>query len=187
MLTLARIVRWRAAVTRAGGAIAIIVMVVTAAVALLLPPSAEAEGPGAVGPLSLGGDARTRGFGRPSGSPGPPPVVTLGTEPWVAAAARSGATRDGPAERGAVTRCGAAPGFTGKVNLNQAGERELDLLPGIGPTKAKRIVAWRTQHGPFERLRDLRRVKGFGRKTVLKLTPYLTLDGPTTATSPAKR
>jgi competence ComEA-like helix-hairpin-helix protein len=187
MLSIARLVRWRAALTRAGGAIAVIIMAVTAAVALLLPPSAEAEGPGGVGPVSIGDGSKAPAFGRPNGSPGPPPLVTLGTEPWVAAAARSEAIRDAPTERtAAATRCG-SPGFAGKVNLNQAGERELDLLPGIGPTKAQRIVAWRAQHGPFQRLRDLRRVKGFGRKTVLKLTPYLTLDGPTTATSPARR
>ncbi len=67
------------------------------------------------------------------------------------------------------------------VNLNSATERELDLLPGIGPAKAQRIVAWRARNGRFRRIKDLRRVKGFGRKTVLKLFPHLTLDGPTTA------
>src|SRR5262245_55766358 len=161
-------------------------MTAIAAIALLLPPAAEAEAPGSVASVPRAGYPVAAELGRPNGLSGPPALVTLGTEPWVAAIL-SGVAPPAPAEKAvAVARCGAA-GFSGKVNLNLADERELDLLPGIGPTKAQRIVAWRARHGPFQRIRDLRRVKGFGRKTVLKLTPYLTLDGPTTATAPARR
>lgn len=48
------------------------------------------------------------------------------------------------------------------LNLNTAGEAELDALPGIGPALAQRIVAWRTEHGPFRTIRDLGRVPGIG-------------------------
>jgi len=68
----------------------------------------------------------------------------------------------------------------GKVNLNQADEQQLRLLPGVGATKAARIVTWRKKHGHFRRVKDLRRVKGFGKKSVDKLEPYLSLTGPTT-------
>lgn len=70
--------------------------------------------------------------------------------------------------------------LVGTVNLNTAGTDALELLPGVGPTKAARVVAYRERRGEFERVVDLRRVRGFGRKTVRRLLPYLTLDGETT-------
>jgi competence protein ComEA len=68
---------------------------------------------------------------------------------------------------------------TGVLNLNTATASELELLPGIGPTKAERVLDFRTKHGPFKRVFDLRRVKGFGKKTVDRLAPLLTLTEKT--------
>lgn len=75
-----------------------------------------------------------------------------------------------------------ASASAGVVNLNQAKADELELLPGIGPSKAKKIVEYRTQH-PFRKTEELTKVKGIGRKTFGKLRPYLTLQGPTTLKS----
>ena len=69
---------------------------------------------------------------------------------------------------------------TGKLNLNTATVEELMLLPGVGPGKAERIVAFRGKHGPFKRIADLRKVKGFGYKTLKKLEPFLDVKGATT-------
>lgn len=69
--------------------------------------------------------------------------------------------------------------YTGVVNLNEATAAELDLLPGVGPSAAQRIVEQRKRR-PFKRVEELVRVKGFGRKTFLKLKPLLTVTGPTT-------
>ncbi|ACY18299.1 ComEA family DNA-binding protein [Haliangium ochraceum] len=66
----------------------------------------------------------------------------------------------------------------GKLNLNTASAEQLQLLPGIGAAKAGRIVGYREKHGKFRRVRDLRRVKGIGFKTLQKLSPYLSIDGP---------
>jgi competence protein ComEA len=68
----------------------------------------------------------------------------------------------------------------GVVNINTASEDELTRLPGVGPSKATAIVAFRTRHGKFARIDDLGRVKGFGRKSLLRLKPNLTVEGPTT-------
>jgi competence protein ComEA len=68
----------------------------------------------------------------------------------------------------------------GKLNLNTATVDQLMLLPGIGPSKAERVVAWRTRHGPFKRIADLRKVKGFGYKTVKKLEGNLDVKGDST-------
>lgn len=70
----------------------------------------------------------------------------------------------------------------GKLNLNTATEAELVMLPGVGPAKARRIIESRTKEGRFRRVRDLRRVKGIGAKTLQKLEPYLTVEGTTTLT-----
>jgi len=68
----------------------------------------------------------------------------------------------------------------GKANLNNATADQLMLLPGVGPSKAGLIVAFRGKHGPFKRVADLRKVKGFGYKTMKRLTPYLDVKGETT-------
>jgi len=160
---------WRRAAARAIGTSAVLLMAAVAAASLLLPPEAEADRQSATTPTER--DAPPT---RPQPAPAPPGRRPAASSVLAPAVPTSAAPRSPP--------CGGS-GFAGKVNLNSAGEHELDLLPGIGPAKAKRIVDWRASHGPFQRLRDLRRVKGFGRKTVLKLTPHLTLDGPTTASS----
>lgn len=87
-----------------------------------------------------------------------------------------------PAERG-TDLAGAARGgkrASGRLNLNTATAAELMLLPGIGPAKAERVLTWRKRNGTFRRVADLRRVKGFGYRTVKRLEPYLDIKGETT-------
>ena len=55
------------------------------------------------------------------------------------------------------------------VNLNTASQAELETLNGIGPAKAKAILEYRTKHGAFKSVDDLKNVSGFGDKTVEKL------------------
>ncbi len=50
----------------------------------------------------------------------------------------------------------------GMVNINTAGEAELDKLPGIGPAMAKRIIEYRTENGAFQAPEEIKRVKGIG-------------------------
>jgi competence ComEA-like helix-hairpin-helix protein len=59
----------------------------------------------------------------------------------------------------------------GAVSLNTADVAELDALPGIGPVKARAIVAFRDSAGPFRDARDLGRVPGFSRALVDRLLP----------------
>jgi competence protein ComEA len=75
---------------------------------------------------------------------------------------------------------GKSSALAGKLNLNSATSDQLQLLPGVGPAKADRIVAWRTKNGHFKRVADLRKVKGFGYKTLKKLEPFLDVKGDNT-------
>lgn len=65
----------------------------------------------------------------------------------------------------------------GVVNLNTATEDQLTELPGVGPSKAQAIVQYRVKRGKFKAVDELTRVKGFGRKTLQKLKPYLSITG----------
>ena len=64
------------------------------------------------------------------------------------------------------------------VNLNTASVDALQGLKGIGPAKAAAIVHYREVHGPFVSIDALRKVPGFGDKTVERLKPDLVLHGP---------
>ena len=48
------------------------------------------------------------------------------------------------------------------VDLNTATAQDLDALPGIGPVLADKIVSWRTEHGRFASVDQLREVGGIG-------------------------
>jgi competence protein ComEA len=54
---------------------------------------------------------------------------------------------------------------SGKININTASVEEIAKLERIGPSYAERIVQYRKEHGPFEKLEDLMKVKGIGPKT----------------------
>jgi competence protein ComEA len=69
--------------------------------------------------------------------------------------------------------------LTGVVNLNTATAQQLDLLPGVGEKAAKKIVEYRTKT-PFTKVEELTKVKGFGKKKLEKLKPYLTITGAST-------
>ena len=74
----------------------------------------------------------------------------------------------------------------GVVNINSADAAQLALLPRVGEKAAQRIIAWRTEHGPFRKTSDLMQVKGFGTKTYEGLAPYISVEGKTTLSSKVK-
>jgi competence ComEA-like helix-hairpin-helix protein len=55
---------------------------------------------------------------------------------------------------------GAAP--PGRLNVNTATGTQLERLPGIGPSRARAILAYREKHGPFAEVAELARVPGIG-------------------------
>lgn len=67
------------------------------------------------------------------------------------------------------------PVLGGLIDLNEAAAAELELLPGIGPTLAQRIIEDRAANGAYERVEDLQRVRGIGPRTVEKIAPMATV------------
>ncbi|MFJ5275176.1 helix-hairpin-helix domain-containing protein [Streptomyces parvulus] len=71
----------------------------------------------------------------------------------------------GPGAAGAVGTAGggaAAPGAP--VSLNAATPDQLDTLPGVGPVLAQHIIDYRTEHGGFRSVDELREVNGIGER-----------------------
>lgn len=62
-----------------------------------------------------------------------------------------------------------------KVNLNRASADELQVLPGIGPVLAQRMVDWRKAHGRYRTVDDLQEVKGIGKKRLEQLRSLVTV------------
>ena len=90
------------------------------------------------------------------------------------AAAFSGPPRAaaGPIQAGGSS-LPSTPAGTVALDLNTASEQALQTLPGIGPAKARAIVAYRESHGPFASVKALEEVPGFGPALVAKVIEAL--------------
>ncbi|MEU2245660.1 ComEA family DNA-binding protein [Streptomyces sp. NPDC019224] len=67
----------------------------------------------------------------------------------------------------------AAAGGGGPVSLNTATADQLEGLPGVGPVLAQHIVEYRTQHGGFRSVDELREVNGIGDRRFADLRPLV--------------
>ncbi len=105
------------------------------------------------------------GFGaRPGFSPATPRIDTdvNGMRPAAPAAPKGGGRKPLPG----------AP-----VDMDMASAQDMEALPRVGPTLARRIVANRDSLGAFGSLDKLRRVKGMGQASVDRLAPLVTFSG----------
>ena len=59
------------------------------------------------------------------------------------------------------------------IDINKATVNDLQRLPGIGPSLAKQIVAYRDKNGPFRRVEDLMVIKGIGFKKWKEIRPFV--------------
>ncbi len=84
---------------------------------------------------------------------------------WMSAAILAGAVGAG------------MPALAGEpVDINTASAEELAAaIPGVGLTRARAIIRFRKEHGPFARVEDLTRVSGIGARTVERAGDRITV------------
>lgn len=63
------------------------------------------------------------------------------------------------------------------ININTATVEELMTLPGVGEVLATRIVNYRAENGPFERVDELMLVDGIGLATLDRVRDDITVGG----------
>lgn len=73
------------------------------------------------------------------------------------------------------------------IDLNAASAKELEELPGIGPTAANAIINFRLKSGRIRRVEDLLAIRGISETKLKKIRPYVTLGSPPSAPPPAKK
>jgi competence ComEA-like helix-hairpin-helix protein len=75
------------------------------------------------------------------------------------------------------------------INVNSATQSELESIKGIGPSKAKTIIAERLDGGHFQDANDLqKRVRGIGMRSVEKMVDNgLTIEAPSSFREPNGR
>ncbi|MGW7005023.1 helix-hairpin-helix domain-containing protein [Streptomyces sp. NPDC054933] len=78
---------------------------------------------------------------------------------------------DAAGTRGGGAAAAAGPG--GPLSLNTATAEQFDALPGVGPVLARHIVEYRTQHGGFTSVGQLRQVTGVGERRFRELQPLV--------------
>ncbi len=64
------------------------------------------------------------------------------------------------------------------IDINLASAKELEELPGVGPTTAKAIIQFRTKTGRFHRVEDLLAIRGISETKLEKMRPYITVGPP---------
>jgi competence protein ComEA len=67
------------------------------------------------------------------------------------------------------------PSKENPININNATPEQLDLLPGIGPTRAQDIITYRDNNGPFTSTEDIQDVPGIGQTTFERIKDLITV------------
>jgi comEA protein len=63
-----------------------------------------------------------------------------------------------------------------KININTELAGDLQLLPGVGEIMAERIIEYREQKGGFQRVDDIKKVKGIGDKKFEQIKEYIVVE-----------
>lgn len=102
-----------------------------------------------------------------AGEPVGPPADIARTEESPGADAQTSTT---------PTESADSPGIARRININTATAAELELLPGVGPKLAGRIIEHRRAHGAFKSVDGLDAVSGIGPRILERLRGMVTVD-----------
>lgn len=72
------------------------------------------------------------------------------------------------------------------IDLNTADTDSLQILPGIGPEKARRIVEYVAANAPLTEVEQLLEVEGIGNATLDTIRPFITVAPATEASQTEK-
>ena len=64
----------------------------------------------------------------------------------------------------------------GLININTATETQLQVLKGVGPVTARKIIDYRNSVGGFADVDQLIEVKGIGPKKLSQIRPFVTVN-----------
>jgi competence protein ComEA len=67
-------------------------------------------------------------------------------------------------EKEGITKSNEIVASMEKIDINKADAKTLTTLKGIGKDRAVKIIEYREKNGPFEKIEDLMKVKGIGKK-----------------------
>ncbi|MEG0292268.1 MAG: helix-hairpin-helix domain-containing protein [Anaerovoracaceae bacterium] len=62
-----------------------------------------------------------------------------------------------------------------KININTGTVKELEEIPGVGPSTANKIIEYRDSNGRFENISDIKKIKGIGDKTYEKMKDIISI------------
>jgi competence ComEA-like helix-hairpin-helix protein len=68
------------------------------------------------------------------------------------------------------------PEIKERIHINRATAKELELLPGVGPVLAKRIISLREDKGGFKEAKELVGVVGIGSKKLEEIEEWIIID-----------
>ena len=71
--------------------------------------------------------------------------------------------------------------LAGVVNVNTATTEQLQLLPGIGPARARAIIEHRKNSGSFKSVDELKQIDGIGDRALAQIRSHCAVEGKTTA------
>jgi competence protein ComEA len=62
------------------------------------------------------------------------------------------------------------------ININTTNEAQLDRLPGVGPSTAKKIISYRNEKGKFSSIEDIKNVPGIGEQKFKELKDKIKVE-----------